>query len=603
MSYQTFFYDQQIRRYIIQFVRILSNLQVEFGKDRNGVTALQRVPVVYGDSSRQVASVIQQGSENYMNSLPAMAVYVGGFEYDRNRVLNPTYVDKLNLRERSYNQETGEYGTTQGDSYTVERLMPVPYKLTLKVDIWTSNTEQKLQILEQLCTLFNPALEIQSTDNYVDWTSITYILLTGVNWSSKSVPTGTDSPQVETATLTFELPMYLSAPALVKKLGVVQKIVANLYDANGDINTAIYDDGALMSRQYFTVLNYGIILLENRIKLVSTENHVLEPFGEQIIKEVTGDIVSNNYIPVTDTVGIEEHMLIRGLSISGPGDITTTTTSSVVTGINTEFLSDLSPNVVIYHNGTELGIVQSISSDTELVLSANSALDVTANNYTYIKSFTTRSNVSVSNAEGDIVTSTSKLTANIGDRIVFTAPTRQLGDEPQWRNVINVYGNLTNGSSRISVELESGAEVVGTVAYNPYDATVLLWNPDIDTIPSNTLAPINAIVDPQSSRPNRDLQNLAEGTRYLLVNDYLTAEGEQPIYNWIGVDNTRIQARANDIIQYNGVHWIIDFRHDLELEEHYVTNMTTGTQYRWDGSKWAKSYEGFYPAGKWQLIL
>ena len=46
MAYQQFFYDKQIRRYITQFIRLVSNFQVEFGKDRNGTTALQRVPVI-----------------------------------------------------------------------------------------------------------------------------------------------------------------------------------------------------------------------------------------------------------------------------------------------------------------------------------------------------------------------------------------------------------------------------------------------------------------------------------------------------------------------------------------------------------------------------
>ena len=47
MALQQFFYDQQIRRYIIQFIRMVSNFQVEFGKNRQGVSALQRVPVIY----------------------------------------------------------------------------------------------------------------------------------------------------------------------------------------------------------------------------------------------------------------------------------------------------------------------------------------------------------------------------------------------------------------------------------------------------------------------------------------------------------------------------------------------------------------------------
>ena len=99
MALQQFFYDQQIRRYIIQFIRMVSNFQVEFGRDRNGVTALQRVPVIYGDSSRQAASIIKQNSENMINAVPAMAVYIGAMDYDRARVQNPTYVGKLNLRE------------------------------------------------------------------------------------------------------------------------------------------------------------------------------------------------------------------------------------------------------------------------------------------------------------------------------------------------------------------------------------------------------------------------------------------------------------------------------------------------------------------------
>jgi hypothetical protein len=607
MAYQQFFYDNQIRRYIIQFVRILSNLQVEFGKDRNGVTALQRVPVIYGDSSRQVASIIQQGSENYLQSVPAMAVYISGLDYDRARVQNPTYVDKLNLRERYYDTATGEYTTVQGDTFTIERLMPVPYKLTLKVDIWTSNTEQKLQILEQLCTLFNPALEIQSTDNYVDWTSITYVLLTGVNWSSKSVPTGPETPTVETATLTFELPIFLSAPALVKRLGVIQKIIANLYDANGNINTAIYDDANLLSKQYFTVLNYGIILLENTVKLVKYNEHAVEQFGEQIVANVISNISAGNTRVNLDinASSIEPGMEILGLSYRGLGNITANTNSVTVNGVGTNFLTTLSPNVVLYNsNNTALGTVSSVISNTQVNLTANSAGNVTANAYNYLKSASVGRTRVLSTA-GNTVLASNLVYANVGDRIVFTAVDYKYGTNEPWRDIVNVYGNLVNGSSQISVELDSGLEVVGTVAYNPNDDTVLLWNPDIDTIPTNTLPPINAIIDPLSSRPNRDLQYLANGTRYLLVNDYNSQEtgANASVYNWLGIDNTPLVANANDIIQYNGSHWIVDFRSNTATTTQYTTNMTTSTQYKWDGSQWTKSYEGFYPAGRWQLII
>ena len=538
MSLQSFFYDQQIRRYIIQFIRMVSNFQVEFGKDRTGAIALQRVPVIYGDSSRQAATIIKENSENIMNSVPAMAVYVSGLTYDRNRLQNPTYVGKMHVRERYYDPSTGEYSTTQGDVLNIDRLMPVPYKLTLKLDIWTSNTEQKLQLLEQICILFNPALEIQSTDNYIDWTSITYVLLTDVQFSSRSVPSGTET-QIDVATLTFELPIFISAPALVRKLGVIQKIITSVFDGSGNINEAIYDDTKILSRQYYTPLNYGVILLQNELRLVKYNQPTFDVIGEQVIKELVANVSANANIILTDTDNITSNMVITGVSITSVTDTSITTV----------------PNCI--------------------VLEVN----------------------------GDTLLASNVITGNIGDKISFTSVTRKEGPTEPWRDLINVYGNLTNGTSTITFELDDGNEVVGTVAFNPIDDTSLLWTPDVDSLPTNSLEPINAIIDPQTSRPNKELQDLATGTRYLLVNDYIALPGAQPVYNWMGIDDTPLEAYANDIIEFNGSHWTVAFDSRYETQAQYITNLTTGVQYRWDGAKWTKSYEGYYRSGKWMLRL
>lgn len=538
MQLQQFFYDQQIRRYIIQFIRMVSNFQVQFGKDSNGVIALQRVPVIYGDSSRQVASIIQQNSENTLNSTPCMAVYISDLSYDRERVQNPTYVGKLNVRERYYNPSTGNYSTTQGDVLTVERLMPVPYKLTLKLDIWTSNTEQKLQIIEQISTLFNPALEIQSTDNYIDWTSITYVLLTQTTWSSRTVPVG-GNIDIDVATLTFELPIFISAPALVRKLGVIQKIIANVFDASGNIDESIFSDANLLSRQYITPLQYGVILLDNQLRLVKNNQPVNDKFGTQIVKELAGDVTANTTVYLTDSDGIEPLMVVSDLNITS----------------------------------------------------------ITSN------SIQTVANCTVVSVSGDTVVTSNVVTGNIGDKIVFTAVTSKTGANEPWRDIVNIYGNLVNGTSTVKLELDDGNIVAGTVAYNPIDDTVLIWSADVDALPANTLDPINAIIDPLTSRPNYSLQDLAVGTRYLLVNDYVLESGAQPYYNWTGIDDTPLEAYKNDIIEFNGQHWAVVFDSRNEIVSQYVTNLTTGTQYRWDGTQWIKSYEGYYPAGKWQLII
>jgi len=602
MALQSFFYDQQIRRYIIQFIRMVSNFQVEFGNNREGNKTLQRVPVIYGDSSRQAATIIKQNSENIMNAVPAMAVYIGGMQYDRERLQSPTFVGKLNVRERYYDPETGDYTTTEGDVLTVERLMPVPYRLTLKLDIWTSNTEQKLQLLEQICTLFNPALEIQSTDNYVDWTSITYVLLTDVSWSSRAVPVGTDTP-IDVATLTFELPIFISAPALVKKMGVVQKIIASIFDSRGDLDAAIYNEDQLISRQYLTPLQYGVILLDNSVKLVKYNEPVVDEFGIQIIKEIRENVTANANIVLNNSDGVEPGMLISGMTFAnGAGTINGNVGSNTINGTGTAFVNDLDQNSIVYYSTIALGTVANVVSNTQVTLAGNLQYNFANVPYAYSNSIKSGDPYVIS-VDGDTVLASNIITANTGASILFSSVTHKIGPWEPWRDLVNLYGNLVNGSSQIRFELEDGNEVTGTVAYNPVDDTSLLWTPDVDTIPANTLSPINAIIDPQTSRPNLNTQVVSAGTRYLLINDYIVQAGEQPVFNWVGFDNTPITAYANDIIEFNGTHWAVVFDAQNVKIINYVTNLTTGIQYKWNGNVWSKSYEGYYRAGRWQLII
>ena len=146
------FYDGQIRRYITPNDSSMSNFSY---KDLKG--KLTQVPVMYGDMTRIVSSIIRDNSENKIPSAPRISVYVTGLEMDRTRTSDSSYVNKLNIRERAYDADGQEYLNYHGKNYTVERLMPTPYNLTVKVDIWSTNTEQKLQILEQILVLFNPS--------------------------------------------------------------------------------------------------------------------------------------------------------------------------------------------------------------------------------------------------------------------------------------------------------------------------------------------------------------------------------------------------------------------------------------------------------------
>ena len=261
-----FFYDGQVRRYVTQFMRMFIGFSF---KDGDG--DLRQIPVSYGDLTKQVAQIIKENSENKLPSVPKMACFITGLELDRGRLADPTFISKVNIRERDYNEfdSAGNpvYNSTQGAGYTVERLMPTPFRLTMQADLWTSNTDQKLQILEQILVLFNPSLEVQTTDNYIDWTSLSVVELTGVTFTGRSIPQGTEV-DIDVCSMTFEMPIWISPPVKVKKLGVVQNIIMNMFKDDGSLVTVeeiAYNTGGVGARSVFaTPGDFGVLLLSSK---------------------------------------------------------------------------------------------------------------------------------------------------------------------------------------------------------------------------------------------------------------------------------------------------------------------------------------------------
>jgi len=261
------FYEGQVRKFLTQFIRILSNFSVETGRGKDDSISLRAVPVVYGDPTRQVANIIRNNSENALNYAPKIACYVRELNYDRERMQNPYHIEKQHLRERDVDAD-GNYTNQLGAGYTVEKVMPSPFRLEVTADIFSSNTDQKLQIMEQILYLFNPDFEIQKSDNYIDWTSLSYVELTNITFSSRTIPVGAES-EIDVATMQFSMPIWLSPPVKVKKLGVVQKIIMSIYDDDGGITKGLID-GDLASRSYITPNNFGLLVTGNQLRLLGT---------------------------------------------------------------------------------------------------------------------------------------------------------------------------------------------------------------------------------------------------------------------------------------------------------------------------------------------
>jgi len=455
---QQFQYSGQVRSFLAQFIRMFSYFQVEFGKDSNGVIALQQIPVIYGDSSRQAATIIFGNSENALPTVPAISVYISGLEYDRARVSSPSFVGKVSLRERQFNPTTNTWLNNQGNAFSVERPMPVPYKLTVKVDIWASNTVQKLQILEQILPLFNPDFEIQSTDNYLDWTSLTMAILTSVTWTSKQIPNNDNS--IDVSTLVFEIPIWLALPARVSKMGVIQKMITSVFDSTGSLSSDLSNlsSEAILSRKAFSPMNYGVVYLGNAVQLFRQNN-----------------IVNDS---------------LEGTSITP-------------------------------------------------------------------------------------------------DPAIINA----------WEPLINLLGSkLANGVTELRLTQPNGTEVVGTVAYHPTDSSLLLFMPFTNSMPTNTVAPITAIINPHGIPVDSMILNQPIGTRYLILDD-IGSVGSSSIA-W-----GSLVASANDIIEYNGVIWTVVVSALTQTAVQYTTNMKTGLQYVLQNSVWNKAVDGVYSNNEWTIVF
>jgi hypothetical protein len=453
-----FFYDQQIRRFLIQFAKIFSMWQVTKGKDPAGNPILMRIPIMYGDSSRQAATILANNSASNLPSAPLLTYYISGLEYDQRRTQDPTFVDKMNVRQRSYNSETQTYEQVQGQAFNVERLMPVPYTLRITVDLWTTNINQKLEFVEQLGTLFNPSLEIQSTDNFIDWTSLSVVYQDGITWTSRSIPQGTGNP-IDVFSWKFYMPIWISTPAKLKKFGVIEKIIASIF--RGHALTDIQDDDLLLgTRQKITPYGYNVLLAGNTLQLLP---------GNQ------------NF---------------------DPSNLDTTL-----------------PNM----------------PDTDLY----------------------------------------------------------------WSALLNVYGVIRPGISQIWLQNPyMDTEIVGTIALDPLDDRLLIYNIDTDTLPQNTLQPITSIINPLVAGPNAGLPGPTNGRRYLIV-ESIGSPGS-PTISW-----GNLVANANDIIEFQTSQggWFVSFDSTQDTTIQYVTNLTTNLQYRYTDGVWMKSYEGWYSQGDYSIVI
>lgn len=395
---------------------MLSGFKVQAGDG-----TLKTVPVLYGDISRNVSNILRDNSENKLPSAPRISLYVTGLTLDTKRLQDATYTQNVRVTERAVDPITGQYLNTQGQSYTIERIMPTPFNLRVKADIWSTNTEQKMQIIEQIVQLFNPSLEIQTTDNYVDWTSLTVVYLSEVQWSNRSIPVGVDS-DIEVSTLGFDTPIWISPPAKVKQQGVITSIIANIFTEN---STGAIDPnflfGSPSARTNVTPGNFGVLVLANQIKLLAGYENISH---DPIIPNVKYG-PDTNWFALLDLYG-EFRAGVSQIYLSQPSGYSVVGTCSVDPIDNTVMLVNWDPDT--YPNNTVVAGRGSIDAIID-PLTYNPGLIVTGIRYLILNPIGSARNPAATGPSAWRSASGTDFTANANDIIQW--------DGTQWIRVFD----------------------------------------------------------------------------------------------------------------------------------------------------------------------
>jgi len=258
-----FFYDAQVRRYLLQFMRIFSDIRVRNGPDANGLYTIQRVPILYGDPSWMVAQIIKGQSENTLIPSPIFSAYIDSIKMNDNRRQDSQFVGKVSTVERKFNPQTQTYSSEPGVRQDVERYMPVPWDITFKLDCWTTNPTTKLQIFEQIAVIFNKSIQLQQNSNLLDWTSIFEVWMDDFTWTNRSIPAGGEEER-DVMSFKFKVEAWINPPAKLKRSGLIAEIVTQVYNVS-DVN--MIRDG--VGNEYDPFSCYGGI----PIQIITTEGN------------------------------------------------------------------------------------------------------------------------------------------------------------------------------------------------------------------------------------------------------------------------------------------------------------------------------------------
>jgi hypothetical protein len=140
--FETPFYNSIIKKVIIGFGTLFSNIQIPRADSNGIIQQYVKVPIAYGAKEKWNVAVDQNAEQtnHVYTTVPRMGFEITGYTYDPARMVNRNNVIKC----------------TSNNNGIKTMYAPVPYNLDIVLSVQTKGTEDGLTILEQILPLFAP---------------------------------------------------------------------------------------------------------------------------------------------------------------------------------------------------------------------------------------------------------------------------------------------------------------------------------------------------------------------------------------------------------------------------------------------------------------
>ena len=201
------FYHETMRKVVVAFGTIFNNINIVRTNSSGATVQSMKVPLAYGPKQKFLTRLREDPNLNkkVALTLPRIGFEISGISYDPSRKLNS--VQKIKKTNDS----------TDGKTLS-SQFMPVPYNMDFELVVMAKQSDDALQIVEQILPFFQPDYTITLNDNSsMGTTRDVPIILSNVTYADEYEGSFEDR-RVITYTLSFTAKFYLYGPVTDQKV-------------------------------------------------------------------------------------------------------------------------------------------------------------------------------------------------------------------------------------------------------------------------------------------------------------------------------------------------------------------------------------------------